>query len=258
MEDWEKALSKFILKWKNKKEVVGALVCGSFITGNPTKHSDIDLQILLDDSCNWRQRGNEIVDGFLIEYFVNPLSQNLKYFEDDYNLNKKENIHMFKTGKVLFDRNGDVKKIINEAKKWDKKKFKKQNRISIELSKYALWDMQDNLEEVSEYKKEDFYYVFYKFLDNVLFHYSNYLGFVNIPVYKVRRFLMDKKDKEKYQINDFPDKKFVRLFIKCMNLNKKEEMLNQYKILNQYILEKMGGFNINGWKIPKSPLDIKK
>lgn len=49
MQNWETALKKFLKSWKNKKEVVGALVCGSFVVGNPTKHSDIDLHIVLKD-----------------------------------------------------------------------------------------------------------------------------------------------------------------------------------------------------------------
>ena len=67
-ENWEKAVDKFIKKWKSKKEVIGALVCGSYVTGNPTKHSDIDIHIILDNKCNWRMRGDEYVDGFLMEY----------------------------------------------------------------------------------------------------------------------------------------------------------------------------------------------
>lgn len=121
MENWEKATNKFLDKWKDKKEVVGAIVCGSYVTGNPSKQSDIDLHIILDDKSNWRMRGNEYVNGFLIEYFINPAKQHEKYFTEDINEKTKNNIHMFLTGKVLFDKNGDLKKIIESAKKWDKK-----------------------------------------------------------------------------------------------------------------------------------------
>jgi DNA modification methylase len=110
MEKWEIATEKFLKKWKNKKEVVGAVLCGSYITGNPSKHSDLDIQILLDKQIIWRERGNKYVDGFLIEYFANPLPQNLEYYQSDYQRRKKAHIHMFLTGKILFDKNGDVKK----------------------------------------------------------------------------------------------------------------------------------------------------
>ncbi|MGE7695506.1 hypothetical protein ACQKNC_15525 [Lysinibacillus sp. NPDC094177] len=34
MEEWEVALEEFLKDWNNLNDVVGALVCGSFITGD--------------------------------------------------------------------------------------------------------------------------------------------------------------------------------------------------------------------------------
>ena len=83
MKDWETALDKFLVSWKVRKEVTGVLVCGSFVTGKPAPHSDIDLHIVLSESVLWRERGNKIVDGFLIEYFANPPRQIREYFKED-------------------------------------------------------------------------------------------------------------------------------------------------------------------------------
>ncbi len=112
MKNWEIALQKFLKKWENKKEVIGAIVCGSYITGNPSKHSDIDLHILLDSDTSWRERGNQIIDGILIEYFVNPIRKHYEYLEDDYKQRSRVNAHMLCTGKVLFDKTGELKKLI--------------------------------------------------------------------------------------------------------------------------------------------------
>ena len=84
MQGWEIALQKFLKKWDNRKNVIGALVCGSYVTGNPSKHSDIDVHIILDSKTSWRERGNEIIDGFLIEYFANPIKNHYKYAEEGY------------------------------------------------------------------------------------------------------------------------------------------------------------------------------
>lgn len=54
MKNWERALSKFLIEWEKKKEVIGVMICGSFVTGNPSQHSDIDVHILLSDNVNWR------------------------------------------------------------------------------------------------------------------------------------------------------------------------------------------------------------
>lgn len=246
---YELAVAKFLENWEHRKDVVGAVICGSYVTGNPSKHSDIDLQILLDKKLKWRERGNKIVDGFLIEYFANPLPQNLKYFEDDFNSRRKVNIHMLTTGKVILDKSGDVKRLISKAKEWDKKKFEKSNNVIIELNKYALWDMQDNLEEIYDSNGDEFYFTYYNFLNTVFEIYSKFLGFYSIHVNKLRRFLVDDKDQKKYKIPKFPDRKFVKIYVDAMNLKNKTKMLSEFKKISSYVSNKMGGFNIDGWKL---------
>ena len=55
---WKVALEKFLKKWENKKEVIWILVCGSYVTGNPSKHSDIDIHILLDSKLLGKGKWN--------------------------------------------------------------------------------------------------------------------------------------------------------------------------------------------------------
>lgn len=80
MERWEEALDKFLSEWRRRDYVVGALVCGSYVTGSPTARSDIDVHIILAEESDWRERGNRYVDGCLIEYFANPPRQIRTYF----------------------------------------------------------------------------------------------------------------------------------------------------------------------------------
>lgn len=248
--DWETALSKFIKSWKSHKEVVGAVACGSYVTGNPSRHSDIDVQILLDKNVKWRERGNEIIDGILIEYFANPLPQNLKYYEKDYKDRDMTNVHMFLTGRVLFDKNGDVRKLVRKAAEYEKRPFKKLDKGGIEISKYSVWDMNDNLEEVFEKHQGDFAFVYFNYLNELLTKYASFLRYQNLRVNKVRRFLTSKKDQTKYRVRSFPDKRFKELYLKAISYNSnKTEMLRQYKNLTAYVLGRMGGFKVNGWKI---------
>lgn len=248
MESWELAVNEFLKDYKNKNYVVGAVACGSYITGNPSKHSDIDLRIIMSNDINWRERGNKIVDGFLIEYFMNPVKQELKYLTDEYKENCRSDAHMYSTGKVLFDKTGEIKKIIKVAKKFNVKRFKKASGFKKEISKYALWDMLDNLEEVYEKGKEDFNFVYYNYLKNILSNYCSFIGYEEFGSHKVLRFLTDSKDMIKYGLFDFPDKEFIELFVKCIELNDKEEMMINYKILTDYVLDKMSFKGIDGWK----------
>jgi len=251
---FELAVDKFLEQWGHKKDIVGAIICGSYVTGNPTKHSDIDLQILLDKKVKWRERGNKIVDGFLIEYFANPLPQNLKYYENDFKKNRKTNIHMFITGRVIIDKNGDAEKLIKKANELNKKKFLKPAKAIIESDKYHLWDMQDNLEEVYDSDAEEFYFVYYDFLKTIFESYSKFLGFEIIFANKIKRFLVNEKDKKKYNISEFPDQNFVDMYINAINLKSKQEMMQKYKQITSHVLSKMGGFNIDGWSL-KTPIE---
>ncbi|MDR0272764.1 MAG: nucleotidyltransferase domain-containing protein [Clostridiales bacterium] len=63
MHDSKKKLEIFLADFEYKNDVVGVLACGSFVTGNPTKHSDLDVHIVLDENVNYRERGNKYIDG---------------------------------------------------------------------------------------------------------------------------------------------------------------------------------------------------
>ncbi|HOG15460.1 MAG TPA: nucleotidyltransferase domain-containing protein [Candidatus Absconditabacterales bacterium] len=249
---WKVALEKFLKKWENKKEVTGILVCGSYVTGNPSKHSDIDIHILLDSKTTRRERGNEIIDGFLIEYFANSTKRHHQYLEEDLKSRHKINAHMFCTGEILLDKTGELKRLVQYSQKYLKKKNPKLNKMQIEIAKYHIWDMCDNLEEVFDSNTEEFYLVFYNFLNKLFETYAQFLQFDTVPIDKLRRFLVNEQDKKKYLVSDFPDKKFTKMIVSAINIKDKTKMMEEFKTITKYTLKKMGGFNIDGWKI-KSP-----
>ena len=249
MEKWEKALNKFIDKWKNRKDVTGILVCGSYVTGNPTRHSDIDLHIILDAGTDWRERGNEIIDGILIEYFANPARTHQSYAENDYKNRKRMNAHMFLTGKVLFDKTGELKTLVEDAKKQYEREYRKPGKAESEIAMYLLWDRCDNLEEVYEAGNGDFPFVYFNDLYALFDVYSGYLQFDKIPPFKLMRLLTNESDKKKYRIPDFPDNHFLTIFVKAMQLKDSAEMMETFQSLTAYVLDKMGGIEIHGWKI---------
>ena len=252
---WEDALNKFVDEWKNKKEVVGILVCGSYITGYPSKHSDIDVQIVLDKKIKWRERGNKIIEGYLIEYFANPCSIIENYFKMDFEKRRRVAAHMFYTGKIVFDKKGCVAELVKKAEKYMNKKYPLMKKADTELMKYRLWDLKDNLEEIYERNNDEFYFVYYDSLKEVIDSYSRYLGFDFMPAHRVKDFLIDEAVKKKYKIRDFPDREFVILFNKALKCKKKGEMMISFETLINHVFEKMGGFNINGWKI-KTKVDF--
>ncbi|MFB7637388.1 nucleotidyltransferase domain-containing protein [Peribacillus butanolivorans] len=249
MEKWEKVLNKFIKDWETRDDVSAVLVCGSYITGNPSKRSDLDVHIILSNEVEWRERGNKIFDGLLIEYFVNPPKQIRKYFQEDYQTRRTMSMVQFITGKVVFDKTNVIQSLKKEAAEWIQKKYISTNRVSLEVNKYGIWDTGDNLQDCYELQRPDFYLVYYNSLTNLFQQYCTYLGLDFVPYNQINSYLTDPLYQKKYLKEAFPDPVFSSLFIEALQENIDVEMMKSYEQLSQYVLNKMGGFNIDGWKI---------
>lgn len=247
MQPWQESLNKFLVDWKSKKEVIGALVTGSYVTGLATKFSDVDVHIILSEDIKWRERGNKIVDGFLIEYFANPLCQIIKNSKSEDGNNKiASDIRMFTVGKILVDKTGALKKIkMRFEKELKNKKFTKLKPIQIEIKKYHLWDQLDNLRDLYEQKSPSFAFVYFNNLVKVLEIYTEFLGTEICGPAKIYKMLTDDKFRKKYKIKKILDQKFVSMSKKCFE----RALFKDMEKLTNYVLRQMGGFKIDGWKI---------
>lgn len=245
----EIALDKFVSKWKSKKNVIGIIVCGSYVTGNPTEHSDIDIRIILDNNIKWRERWNEIIDGYLIEYFANPYNRELKYFQEDYDAKRKVDVHMYLTGKVLFDKTWDIDKLKKQAIKRKNKKYKPLTQIQVELMKYHIWDMRDNLEELYEADIQAFEFVLPQYFYSIFTDYSKFLWIDIVPEYRLKKYLTDKNYRKKYDFQDFPDKQFKDMILQLIQLYVNNEKMELFNKIVDHVFTKMWGFNIDWWKI---------
>lgn len=248
-EGWRLAAEKFAGKWKNKKEVSAILVSGSYVTGNPSRHSDLDINILLRPDTTWRERGNEVIDGFLVEYFANPVGQVEAYFKKDFENGKRITAHMYATGTVLIDKDGYIGKLKKLATKYISKPFVLPNGFAIETAKYLLWDSLDNLQEVYEASTLDYDLVYYAHLQRVFNEYSEYVGFGEVKPHKVLGFISDKLVQKKYGVRSFPDNRFVKMIIDCMGEQSKAVKQKKVSSLTNYVINKMGGLDLKTFKI---------
>ncbi|MEQ2527859.1 nucleotidyltransferase domain-containing protein [Bacillaceae bacterium CLA-AA-H227] len=255
MVEWQIALEDFIKEWKDRNDVVGALVCGSYITGNPSKRSDIDVHIVLSDEVEWRERGNRAIHGFLIEYFANPQRQIRLYFQEDFNSRRTMSMVQFMTGRILFDKTGVMSELKAEAKQWLKREYSGLNSTMIEMKKYAIWDAMDNLKDCFEQEKEDFHFVYYNLLAKLFWEYGQFLNIETIPHYQIISYLTDPAYLKKYLKTAFPDTEFKVAFVKAMQLTNRQKMIVAYEELSTHVLTNMGGFQIDGWKL-KSDVNI--
>ncbi len=203
MDDWENAVEKFVDKWT--EDVEGILVCGSYVTGSPSKRSDIDLHIVMPSAADWRMRGAEVIDGYLVEYFVNPPRQIRAYFKEDHESNRKHTAHQFMTGRIIKDTKGVMVKLQAEAQEWMEKEYPELDQVAVELNKYALWDQLDNLQDVYVSGSKSFTYTYWSSLKSAFVFYSKYLGHDIIPVHTISEQLNDPTVQTKYSIAEYPD-----------------------------------------------------
>ncbi len=242
---WEDALNKFLLSWKGKPEVFGALVSGSRVLGTDTQNSDIDIHIVLAGHVVWRERGNCIVDGYLIEYFSNSLAQLKEYRKDDFKSFTHTDARMFALGRIVFDKTGALRKLQLAAQKELKIKFRKLSKAEIELGKYSLWDELDNLKDLREASSTFYPYSHHLLLNRILDLYRKYLGVEVSASSKLERYFTDTSFRQRYGIGGFQDLKFVRLFVGAVE----KQTFDSIEKLVEHVLVQMGGFKVDGWKL---------
>jgi len=249
---WETALERFLAPWRERREVTGALVCGSYVTGDPTPHSDIDVHILLKPSVKWRERGNDIIDGFLIEYFANPPHRIREYFREDFSDNDHACSTQFVTGRILFDRGGVIAKLKKEAKRWIEKPFKRPARTRLLMDAYGLWDNLDNLRDAVENREPDLAWQYVHSLTAILRAYSRFNGECFLRFDKAFAGLSGDSLMKKYGQRPFSDTIFARRFAAAMLETDSARMLPTLEALTRYVHRKMGGFEIDGFRL-RSP-----
>lgn len=255
MKQWESAVKKFISEWEAKEEVIGALLTGSYAVGNNHKYSDIDIHIVLNNDVTWRERGNVFIDGYLIEYFANPIKQLKKYLNNDKKNNRKVDARMFSTGIILFDKEGAVKEFKEEASREMEKDFEKADETSVEFIKYFIWDEFEELKGLYENKQLNFDLVYFSILSRIINDYSKFLGVEIPPITKLNQFLENDDFRKRYNIKKFPDEMFTEFLFESLKANDIDSKFNTLKKLIEYILNIMGGFNVDGWKV-RTPLEL--
>lgn len=153
MELYHQALEKFIAPFKLDANVAGIILSGSFIHDRPDKNSDLDIFIIEKENTH-RERGNTWIDGFEIEYFINPAKQIRQYFQEEDGISP-HTAHMFTNCKVLYQ-NGDLlTELQEEAQNYMEKQRPVLSDTQLELLKYGLDDCWKDLEDMHE-KGDDF------------------------------------------------------------------------------------------------------
>ena len=126
-----------------------------------------------------------------------------------------------------------------------KKPFKRKDVVWKEMSKYTLWDQLDNLKDLNEQKNPSFEFMYFRNLSVIQETYAQYLNVEVRGAAKLYKILTDERFRERYKIEKFPDDQFIKLWKQCLE----KVTISTIEELTNYVLSKMGGFEIDGWRL---------
>lgn len=248
IEKWKLALKEFLKKYEEDDDVIGALLCGSYASGNQTEDSDIDVYLVLKNECNYRERGNVDSNSYLMEYFMNPVWKIKEEMKEEFNENKLGTINMFAYGKIIYDLDGSVKELQDLALEYIDRPFKNIISSKLDSNNYHLWDLLDELKVSLKEERLDFNKIYYILLNDIYDVYAQYLGIQKLPKTKIYKILTDEEYRKKYHVFKLPEKEFIKLYLKCYDLDKIDKMYKNIEELINYYYKKQGGFNIRSFK----------
>lgn len=225
MENWKNVLEKFLKEYKEKDYVIGAILCGSYATGNNTDRSDIDVHIITKD-IGFKQRGNVIIDGIMIEYFINPLSQSYKYLENDFKQRRRlADANMYGNGIILFDKTGELRQLKEDSLKYYEMKFDAPEESTMMINNYACWDLMDEIKDKID-NNENYDLNYYMLLKELINNYYYKNRIATVPFTKIEKIYRNKDYREKYHLKNMPAQKFVELVLNAID-NKSFDAISQ-------------------------------
>ncbi len=246
MQKWEKALDKFLQRYINEPWFEGALLCGSYAAGNQNKFSDIDVVIIGKNDMGFQEKSNCYVDGFLMEYTINPIYKIQEYMQSGVERHSLIDQNMFAYGVILHDKRGVMKKLRQQSVRDLKKKIKPFSKYANDFTKYGLWCNYDDMISL----KQDGYpidLVYWVLVGRLITAYCDFNCLPKYPMSKIQKMLLDPKYAKKYHADNLPDKKFINLLQGCFNAKSKEKMSAIDK-LYKYVIKSGGGFDIGQFR----------
>lgn len=238
MDKWKMAVEEFLQPYINKDYFVGAILTGSYATGNNHADSDIDLFIITKDTTDWRERGNRLINGMMIEYFINPIRQIVSEMDTGFDNNNIATTLMFAGSRILYDTDDIIKGLVERAKDDLTKEIAPISAYSWNMNCYNVW--HSFYELTSKHKKRiDIEFSYNMFLNNIIkAHFANN-QIPYLPVHKTERILSDSAYRERYNLKKLPEKEFTDKLLACFTAKEyndkyicAEELYNYYMGVN--------------------------
>ncbi|MEI7741475.1 MAG: nucleotidyltransferase domain-containing protein [bacterium] len=113
-------IDQICAEYPSRGHIDGILLCGSYVYGEPTEESDLDIRVVSNDGSSLDGRDTWRF-GTRIELFINPPERLREYFEECMATAKPHAVHFWAHGRIVFDRNGVAAALQKEAREiWER------------------------------------------------------------------------------------------------------------------------------------------
>lgn len=228
MTKMEEAVRNFCEALPQELGIEAVFQGGSSIYDQVEADCDVDLFVVTDDNERERMSGICRINGFTIEYFVNPIGRIIRQFDEELNnYHDYWAIKIYAFSNILYDSRGNGIKLKKLALNAFERPFS-PNEKSVELGNY--YDVFDSFTEYCSHirlgiNSEPMYY---ETLKRTLHAYCYQHGLPLIPWSKSERLLSDPEFRKNYHLKNIPDAAFCKKFLVClkqMSTNEKDSAI---------------------------------
>ena len=121
----------------------------------------------------WRERGNKRVDGYLVEYFANPIQKVRQEISENYRAGVMVLYTMLENALVLFDQDGVFETLRRECREQFCYGLPTLTQDEQNMRLYYIWNDFDELTRAYHNATPDFKMLYYHFGINIMYTYSN-------------------------------------------------------------------------------------
>lgn len=222
----EKALAQFVNLWKDKDEIFGILLTGSFAVNAANQHSDVDIKLILSPTQKKSIKGLTEIDGFSFSYIGRTEEAIKRKFNSDFFSTSKLEAKSIHIGRILYQKNNELTSLKEIAAYYYAQPFLKKN-IDDEERKSMMYSLYSRYTYLSKTDIDSPFFV----LNYVMFmklSLDYYAAILNVELFpfdtKIENILTNTEYLEKYNLTPFPDSDFIKLWTKSLhkeNINKK-------------------------------------
>lgn len=234
---YEKELNNFIsyMNYKSDSDLEGIILYGSSQTNLDNEFSDIDIMIIFNDKSKREQiKGVLKIDNKTFEYFERTISSIYKRIDNEFSKNEDSAFSIFGFGTILYDPNGEMRKI----KEYTLKKYKdglpklEKNEIDYKINSFN--NAINSLLELSKEKNPDFQIFYYVTLNKMREFYHNMKGYSKLSNSKITK-IYKNEEVRNMQHKTIPEQEFIDIYYDALLANDDIDKLKKINVLFKYI-----------------------